>query len=726
MTALLDALAAAGLAALGTVFAAPVIAAVAAAAARLAPDPRAKEMVWTLALVLCAAPTLIAPLAAPRLAGLTPAWLEFAAAPAPAPIPLLVRAAAGDVAPVAAPPPGDAVRSSGPTPRRAFNAKALGLFGAAALAAGLFAGAAIAARRRRRLARVLRDTAAFDDAALRADVSRRGRALGLVTAPELRRTPRPVAPFAHPGPPPAIVLPDALLADAEPGALAMVCGHELAHLKRRDHVRRAVERTVTSLFWFAPGVGFIAARLDDAREAVCDAVALETGALTRRAYARTLLAASRHAASPAPAGALAFISFGRRRNTMRFNLLLNPAPRAARLRSVAAVALLAALGGGLAVGQSALAAAYAGPGDAEHAAQDARQLADIRIQRVRADDHTATYEITLQGDPTPNIAETRRGGTVVVELDIDGAAALLRLDDGDGVGRIDATLHVDRSNGAYRAAFEGDANARLTLRSGRGNLTARAGDGTQFKLTLIPDGELADLDYGPPPAPALTWVSPAAPKPAALAFGDTAPTLPSLPAVPEPGYVIATGEAHAPAADSRPVLAAAAPRPAAAASPATAAFASGEIHAAIAATGPQPDFNNAVIVSAHARVTSPFGERVLDGEPVFHQGVDIGADTGTTVRAPAHGVVREIRRAGDPGNLYGDMIVVDHGDGWRARYTNLSRVDVKLNHKVFPGDVLGAVGDSSASSKGPHLHLELWRGDTAVDPAGLIELVAAR
>ena len=98
---------------------------------------------------------------------------------------------------------------------------------------------------------------------------------------------------------PIIVVPPALLDDAVLLRAALL--HELAHVRRSDALGRYVQIAASALMWWFPLVRLVNRRLDLAREAACDAWALETGAVSRPAYARLLvrMAALRAAAAPA-------------------------------------------------------------------------------------------------------------------------------------------------------------------------------------------------------------------------------------------------------------------------------------------------------------------------------------------------------------------------------------------------------------------------------------------
>ena len=100
-----------------------------------------------------------------------------------------------------------------------------------------------------------------------------------------------------------------------------------------------------------------------------------------------------------------------------------------------------------------------------------------------------------------------------------------------------------------------------------------------------------------------------------------------------------------------------------------------------------------------------------------HWGIDIASAPDTPVLAATDGVVAAI--GWDP-NGYGHFVILAHGGGWRTLYAHLSRPDLidpqlKLNDSVRRGEPIGGIGSSGAST-GPHLHLEMWRNGTHVDP----------
>ena len=113
-------------------------------------------------------------------------------------------------------------------------------------------------------------------------------------------------------------------------------------------------------------------------------------------------------------------------------------------------------------------------------------------------------------------------------------------------------------------------------------------------------------------------------------------------------------------------------------------------------------------------ITSPFGWRSnpFGGAPEFHQGLDIGAPTGTTITAAASGTVIMAQYYGG----YGNYILIDHGGGYSTGYGHCSAIYVSVGQSVQRGQAIGAVG-STGNSTGPHLHFEVRINGKPVDPA---------
>lgn len=118
------------------------------------------------------------------------------------------------------------------------------------------------------------------------------------------------------------------------------------------------------------------------------------------------------------------------------------------------------------------------------------------------------------------------------------------------------------------------------------------------------------------------------------------------------------------------------------------------------------------------RMTDGFGVRgnpFGGGAAEFHAGQDIATSWGTPVTAAAEGTVTF---AGAQ-NGYGQVVILDHGDGLTTRYGHLSRIEVVEGQQLARGEELGRVG-STGRSTGPHLHYEVRINDTAVNPRGYL------
>lgn len=112
------------------------------------------------------------------------------------------------------------------------------------------------------------------------------------------------------------------------------------------------------------------------------------------------------------------------------------------------------------------------------------------------------------------------------------------------------------------------------------------------------------------------------------------------------------------------------------------------------------------ISSGYGPRMSPYAARIK-----MHEGLDIGAPIGTSILAPADGV---ITFAGAKSG-FGNFVQIDHGYGIETIYGHASAVTVRKGQKVVRGDRIAIVGNTGYST-GPHVHYEVRVNGTPVDP----------
>ena len=101
----------------------------------------------------------------------------------------------------------------------------------------------------------------------------------------------------------------------------------------------------------------------------------------------------------------------------------------------------------------------------------------------------------------------------------------------------------------------------------------------------------------------------------------------------------------------------------------------------------------------------------------FHKGVDIAAPMGTDVYCAAQGkVIFAGQKSG-----YGNCVIIEHGNGLATLYGHLSKILVDANQQVKIGDIIAKVG-STGRSTGPHLHYEVRKNNTPINPKLFLNL----
>jgi murein DD-endopeptidase MepM/ murein hydrolase activator NlpD len=112
-------------------------------------------------------------------------------------------------------------------------------------------------------------------------------------------------------------------------------------------------------------------------------------------------------------------------------------------------------------------------------------------------------------------------------------------------------------------------------------------------------------------------------------------------------------------------------------------------------------------------LSSYFGSRTdpFTGRRAHHSGIDFAGKMGSDIVVVAAGVVTfSGRRSG-----YGNLVEVNHGNGYVTRYGHCSKNLVKVGTTVKKGQVIAKMGTSGRST-GPHVHFEVLYNGRAVDP----------
>lgn len=122
-------------------------------------------------------------------------------------------------------------------------------------------------------------------------------------------------------------------------------------------------------------------------------------------------------------------------------------------------------------------------------------------------------------------------------------------------------------------------------------------------------------------------------------------------------------------------------------------------------------------VPVAGRFSSPFGQqRIMNNIPKQpHSGLDIAAPKGTPVHAARAGIVT------NTGNYFynGNIIFIDHGQGFITSYCHLDSIAVHKGQTVKEGEVIGTVGNTGRAT-GPHLHWSVSLNGVRIDPTLLI------
>ena len=116
-------------------------------------------------------------------------------------------------------------------------------------------------------------------------------------------------------------------------------------------------------------------------------------------------------------------------------------------------------------------------------------------------------------------------------------------------------------------------------------------------------------------------------------------------------------------------------------------------------------------------ISSDFGKRAdpFTGKQEFHRGVDFVGKYYSDVISVAGGVVTEA----EDHTAYGNLVEIDHGNGYVTRYGHNDKLVVKAGQTVKKGQVIAKMG-STGRSTGPHVHFEVLKNGVRVDPMKFI------
>lgn len=117
-------------------------------------------------------------------------------------------------------------------------------------------------------------------------------------------------------------------------------------------------------------------------------------------------------------------------------------------------------------------------------------------------------------------------------------------------------------------------------------------------------------------------------------------------------------------------------------------------------------------------ISSYYGGRQdpFDGTEAIHKGVDFAGAAGSQVLAVATGVVTRVEN----GRGYGNLVEINHGNGYVTRYAHNESMLVEVGQTVTRGEPIALMG-STGRSTGPHVHFEVLRFGQHLNPLGFVD-----
>ena len=117
-------------------------------------------------------------------------------------------------------------------------------------------------------------------------------------------------------------------------------------------------------------------------------------------------------------------------------------------------------------------------------------------------------------------------------------------------------------------------------------------------------------------------------------------------------------------------------------------------------------------------ISSAYGKRIdpFNGKKVFHHGIDIAGKQGSPILAVADGIITWTgKRSG-----YGQLVEIDHGNGYVTRYAHNKALIAQVGDRVTKGQSIALMG-STGRSTGPHVHFEVLLEGKAINPYSFVK-----
>ncbi len=145
-----------------------------------------------------------------------------------------------------------------------------------------------------------------------------------------------------------------------------------------------------------------------------------------------------------------------------------------------------------------------------------------------------------------------------------------------------------------------------------------------------------------------------------------------------------------------------------------------DINALVARVTPRLFFTKGfgLPLADNTKIGSRYGEiRKTGNQVIYHMGVDFEGKEGDSIAAMNDGVVREAQKT----RLYGNIVIIDHGEGIYTMYLHLKTILISVGAHVHRGQVIGVMGQTGYAT-GPHLHLSIKVNGISVDPLKFIKV----